>query len=80
LLSVVGAGIWSRLGRSRYTFEVIQQHLPQPTDTPELMYDKVEWLKKNVVPAAQDAIKNPQPDSPSAPKVLKYNPDTGKLE
>lgn len=67
LLSVVGAGIWSRLGRSRYTFEVIQQHLPQTTDTPELLYDKVKWLRDNVVPAAQDAIANPQPDNSGAP-------------
>lgn len=63
LLGVIGAAIWSRLGRSRYTFEVIQQHLPHPTDSPKLMYDKVKWLKDNVVPAAQDAIKNPQPDA-----------------
>jgi hypothetical protein len=67
LLGVIGASIWSRLGRSRYTFEIIQQHLPKPTDTPELMYDKVNWLKKNVVPAAQDAITNPQPDNSGAP-------------
>jgi hypothetical protein len=80
LLGVVGASIWSRIGRSRYTFEVIQQHLPKPTDTPELMYDKVKWLKEHVVPAAQEAIKNPQPDQPSGPKVLKFNPDTGRLE
>lgn len=63
LLGVVGASIWSRIGRSRYTFEIIQQHLPKPTDTPKLMYDKVKWLKDNVVPAAQEAIKNPQPDA-----------------
>lgn len=67
LLGVVGASIWTRIGRSRYTFEIIQQHLPKPTDTPELMYDKVKWLKDNVVPAAQDAITNPQPDNSGAP-------------
>jgi hypothetical protein len=65
LLGVVGASIWSRIGRSKYTFEIIQQHLPKPTDTPKLMYDKVKWLKDNVVPAAQEAIKNPQPDAAS---------------
>ncbi len=86
LLDVVGASIWSRIGRSRYTFEIIQQHLPKPTDTPQLMYDKVKWLKEHVVPAAQEAIKNPQPDtgepstSSSGPKVLKFNPQTGRLE
>lgn len=89
LLGVIGAAIWSRLGRSRYTFEVIQQHLPHPTDSPKLMYDKVKWLKDNVVPAAQDAIKNPQPDATgsAAPsgdsggqKVMKFNPQTGRLE
>jgi hypothetical protein len=80
LLSVIGASLWSRIGRSKYTFEVIQQHLPQPTDTPSLMYDKVKWLKDNVVPAAQEAIKNPQPDAQNSPKVLKYNESTGRLE
>jgi hypothetical protein len=65
LLSVMGASLWSKIGRSRYTFEIIKQHLPKPTDSPGLMYDKVKWLKENVVPAAQDAIKNPQPDAPS---------------
>jgi hypothetical protein len=80
LLSVIGASLWSRIGRSRYTFEVIQQHLPHPTDTPSLMYDKVKWLKDNVVPAAQEAIKNPQPDAAGEPKVLKYNAQTGRLE
>jgi len=67
LLNVIGASIWSRLGRSRYTFEAIRQHLPNPTDTPELMYDKVKWLKDNVVPAAQEAVMNPQPDDSGAP-------------
>ncbi len=67
LLNVIGASIWSRLGRSKYTFEAIRQHLPNPTDTPKLMYDKVKWLKENVVPAAQEAVTNPQPDDSGAP-------------
>jgi hypothetical protein len=36
LLKVIGASMWSRIGRSKYTFDVIQQHLPDPADTPAL--------------------------------------------
>lgn len=80
LLDVVGASIWSRIGRSRYTFEVIRQHLPKPTDSPKLMYEKVKWLKENVVPAAQQAILHPQPDDSGGETIeLVRDPKTGKL-
>ncbi len=47
------------MGRGKYTFDKVQQHLPKPNDTPALMYDKVKWLRDNVIPDMENAIKNP---------------------
>ena len=75
LLQIQGAAPWTRIGRSQYTFKVIQKHLPVPTDTPKLLYDKVKWLKENVIPSSVNATMNPagvggvkQPASSAAPK------------
>ena len=39
-LQVMGAGPWQTLGRGKYMYETIVQHLPDPKDTPTLLYDK----------------------------------------
>ncbi len=59
LLQIQGAAPWTRIGRSKYTFDVIQKHLPAPTDTPKLLYDKVKWLKDNVIPSSVNATLSP---------------------
>lgn len=71
LLQIQGAAPWTRIGRSKYTFDVIQKHLPAPTDTPKLLYDKVKWLKDNVIPSSINATMSPAgvgPTSKNAPK------------
>jgi hypothetical protein len=35
---------------------VIQQHLPQPWQTPARIYDNVKWLQDSVVPSSQQSI------------------------
>lgn len=77
LLQIQGAAPWTRIGRSKYTFDVIQKHLPAPTDTPKLLYDKVKWLKDNVIPSSVNATISPAgvgPTSKNAPK----SPSTGQ--
>lgn len=81
LLQTQGAAPWTRIGRNKYTFEVIQKHLPQPTDTPKLMYDKVRWLSDNVIPSNVRATTNPNP-SPNAPTSSKapITPTDGMIQ
>jgi hypothetical protein len=57
-LQVMGAAPWMRIGRGKYTFEVISQHLPHPGDSPALLYDKAQFLK-GIVDEARQAL----PDS-----------------
>jgi len=54
-LQIQGAAPWVQLGRNRYTFETIQQHLPSPTDTPGLLYDKVNFLA-GIAQEARDSL------------------------
>jgi hypothetical protein len=44
-LQVMGAGPWMALGRGKYMFETIKQHLPSPTDTPQQLYEKAIFLQ-----------------------------------
>jgi hypothetical protein len=44
-LKVMGAAPWVRLGRGRYMYEEIVQHLPSPTDSPALLYNKMQFLQ-----------------------------------
>ena len=44
-LQVMGASPWMRMGRGKYLYETVRQHLPSPTDTPQLLYDKLQFLK-----------------------------------
>jgi hypothetical protein len=43
-LSVMGAAPWVRIGRGRWTYEQIQQHLPQIGDTPAKMRENAKFL------------------------------------
>lgn len=55
-IQVMGAKPWMTMGRGKYLYETIVQHLPQPTDTPKLLYDKVTWLRDNVLQDALQAL------------------------
>lgn len=59
-LQVMGAAPWMQLGRGKYMFETISKHLPNPTDSPALLYDKAKFLK-GIVDEAKDSL----PDSSS---------------
>ena len=73
-ISIAGAAPWVRIGRNKYTFDVIQQHLPHPWQTPARIYDNVKWLRDNVVPSSERSILGPvskarqnQPPAANAP-------------
>ena len=66
-IGIMGAAPWMRLGRNRYTFQVIQQHLPQPTDTPALAYSKIKWMNDHLIPESMGVITG------NAPKTQQYN-------
>ena len=55
-ISIMGAAPWVRIGRGKYTLEQIQQHLPKPTDTPSQLYDKVVWLRDDVLAGAKESL------------------------
>lgn len=61
-LQVMGAAPWMQLGRGKYMFETISQHLPKATDSPALLYDKVNFLQ-SIVDEAQESL--PQTDAPN---------------
>lgn len=81
LLSGIGQSQWTRVGRGRYLFEKMAQHLPSPTDTPALLYDKVKWLNDNVASETQRAVMNPlganQPQA-AEPEVIVVNAEDMK--
>lgn len=72
-LQVMGAGPWMRIGRGKYMFDTITQHLPAPTDSPSLLYDKAQFLKgiideaKQAMPDSQGAWTADHPQQDSAP-------------
>ena len=45
-LQIMGAAPWVQIGRSKYTYENIIKHLPNPEDSPKLLYDKVKFLRQ----------------------------------
>lgn len=55
-IGIAGAGPWVRIGRNKYTFEVIQTHLPQPWQTPARIYANTKWLHDNVIPSSEKSI------------------------
>lgn len=44
-LKIMGAAPWSSIGRSKYSYEQIVQHLPETTDTPAQLYEKVQFFQ-----------------------------------
>jgi hypothetical protein len=56
LIQVLGARPWMTMGRGKFIYETITQHLPSPTDTPKNMYDKLTWLRDNVLEDARDSL------------------------
>lgn len=56
LIQVLGARPWMTMGRGKYIYETIAQHLPSPTDTPKLLYDKLTWLRDNVLEDAKQSL------------------------
>lgn len=57
-LQVMGAAPWMQIGRGKYMFETISQHLPKAGDSPALLYDKAQFLK-GIIDEAKQAL----PDS-----------------
>jgi hypothetical protein len=57
-LQVMGARPWMTMGRGKYMFETISQHLPSPTDTPQQLYSKTTWLRDNVLSDAKQALES----------------------
>lgn len=69
LIGITAAGLYSQGRMSKYLFEKAQQHLPQPNDSPELLYEKIKWLKENrILDDMIEDIKNPMRDA-NAPKT-----------
>jgi len=54
-LQVMGAGPWQTLGRGKYMYETIVQHLPDPKDTPTLLYDKAQFLQ-GIIDEARESL------------------------
>lgn len=72
-LQVMGAAPWIQIGRGRYLFDQIIQHLPSPTDTPALLYDKATFLQ-GIMDEAKSSI--PQGDQPEeTPETIVVNPE-----
>lgn len=72
LIQVLGARPWMTMGRGKFIYETIAQHLPSSTDTPSLMYDKLVWLRDNVLDDAKTSLSGyvapggaQQPNTPS---------------
>lgn len=55
-LQVMGARPWMTMGRGKYMYETVKQHLPAPTDTPAQLYDKITWLRDNILADAQQSL------------------------
>lgn len=55
-VKILGAAPWVTIGRGKYLYEEIQQHLPSPSDSPGLMYDKVKWLRDNLIAPIEKEI------------------------
>lgn len=55
-LQIMGATPWITIGRGKYLFDTISQHLPNPEDTPALLYDKVKWLKEELIAPQRERI------------------------
>lgn len=71
-LQVMGAGPWVQLGRGKYMYETIVQHLPSPTDTPALLYSKAQFLQ-GIVDEARSSLPHTEGDLNELNDL--FNPD-----
>jgi hypothetical protein len=75
-LKVMGARPWMSMGRGKYLYEDIVQHLPQPTDTPGQLYSKVSWLRDNVLEDAKQSLAGyVQPGGQDNPLGINLSPE-----
>jgi hypothetical protein len=44
-IKIMGAAPWMTIGRGRYIYSEVVQHLPEPTDTPAQLYEKVQFFR-----------------------------------
>jgi hypothetical protein len=79
-LQVMSAAQWQTIGRSKYQYEIIIQHLPKPSDTPAMMRDKATFLSQ-VVADTRDSLQRarsgqdiPGPSGAPAPQLGIQNP------
>ena len=54
-LRVMGAAPWMSIGRGKYLYEEVSKHLPNPSDSPGLLYDKAQFLK-GIIDEARDSL------------------------
>lgn len=81
LVGITLSGLYARGRMSRYLFDKAQQHLPQPNDSPKLLYSKIRWLRDNHL--LDDVVKdtmNPlrsedKPPAVTQPKPASPNPN-----
>jgi hypothetical protein len=72
-IQIMGVAPWTRaIGRSKANVERITQHLPSPTDTPGNLYDKITWLRDNILVAAKHSLEGLTP-----PGETSTSPDQG---
>jgi hypothetical protein len=44
-IKIMGAAPWMSIGRGKYLYSEIVQHLPEPTDTPAQLYEKIQFYQ-----------------------------------
>jgi hypothetical protein len=73
-LQVMGAAPWIQIGRGKYLFEAISNHLPNTEDSPKLLMDKLKFLhgviensKKSLGVTEEDTRPGGNADQPKGP-------------
>ncbi len=81
-IKIMGAAPWMSLGRGKYLYSEIVQHLPEPTDTPAQLYEKgqfyrhvLEDAKASLPPALQGKMA-PPPPAPAGPAAPTFGVGT----
>ena len=55
-LQVIPITAWSGIRSSKYTFDAIVKHLPNPEDSPKLLMDKINFLQNTIVAHQQEML------------------------
>lgn len=58
-IKVMGAGPWMSIGRGKYLYSEIVQHLPATNDTPAQLYDKLQFYR-DILEDAKQALPKQQ--------------------